>query len=253
MIVFTVASYIVVICLNAFYCQPISSNWYFNISSIKINNRSLSTENQCLDSPSYAVFFPSVVLNIVADLMSTIFLYPSANLVFILPFFLLRKLQVSRRQLWGLISIFGLGGIAILMSVARIVALGFSASTAEIAIWTALECSIAIVVACCPALRLFFRRPEDRSRSVMYRRGSQHLELAKNRGESQQSSKPLTQPEKADKVSGEFDLVEASNEQYIFKTVDFEIVSERHSLPPAPPLSPDDEMGWESAARRKGL
>ena len=87
----------------------------------------------------------------------------------------------------------------------------------------------------------------------MYRGEPQHLEPAHKRGESQQSSKPLTQPEKADKVSGEFDLVEASNGQYIFKSVDFEIISERHSVPPPPSLSPDDEMGWESAARRKGL
>lgn len=87
----------------------------------------------------------------------------------------------------------------------------------------------------------------------MYRGGSQHLEPVNKLRESQQSSKPLTQPEKADKVSAEFDLVKASNGQYIFKSVEFEIMSERHSVPPAPSISPNDEMGWESAARRKGL
>ena len=179
----------------------------------------------------------------------------STNLVLILPFFLLRKLQISRRQLWGLVSLFGLGGIGILMSAARIVALAFSATTTQVAIWTALECSIGIIVACCPALRLLFRRPEDRSPSVMFGDGSltsQNREPV-SRGASELSSKPFTLQEKLDKVSAEFRLVEASHGQYIFKSVDFEIMSERHSVPPAPQMSLEDEMGWERAAKRKGL
>ena len=46
-----------------------------------------------------------------------------------------------------------------MISVARVVALAFSATTPQVAVWTALECSIGIIVACCPVLRLLFRRP----------------------------------------------------------------------------------------------
>jgi len=140
------------------------------------------------------------------------------------------------------------------MSVARIIALAFSAITTQVSIWTSLECSIGIIVACCPALRLLFRPPEDRTQSVMFGTGSHHGELASPRGGSEHSIKPLTQSDKLDKVSAEFHLVEASNGQYIFKSVDFEIMSERNSVQTPRPFSRrNDEMGWESAARRKGL
>jgi len=87
----------------------------------------------------------------------------------------------------------------------------------------------------------------------MFGSGSHNLRDLESRAVSEQSSKPLTLPETVDKVSAEFQLVEASHGQYIFKSVDFEIMSERHSAPPAPHVSLEDEMGWESAARERGL
>jgi len=63
--------------------------------------------------------------------------------------------------MYGLISIFGLGGIAIIMSIARVIALGLSSATTAVAVWTALECSTGIIVACCPVLRVLFRRPSQ--------------------------------------------------------------------------------------------
>jgi len=87
----------------------------------------------------------------------------------------------------------------------------------------------------------------------MFGGGSQYTRELESSAMSEQSSKTLTRPETADKMSAEFHLVEASHGQYIFKSVDFEIMSERHSAAPAPYVSLEDEMGWESAARRRGL
>ena len=75
-----------------------------------------------------------------------------------------------------------------------------------------------------------------------------------SRGGASELSAMTLQPETAlDKMSAEFRLVEASHGRYIFKSVDFEIMSERHSVTPGPGISMEDEMGWELAARRRGL
>lgn len=121
-------------------------------------SRSLNTENQCINCAAYPVFFPSVMSNIFIDVMSNLSSFQKANSVFIFPFFLIRKLQISRQQRRRLVGLFSLGGIAILCSISRLIALAVSAGTAQVAVWTALECSTAIVVACCPALRPLLRR-----------------------------------------------------------------------------------------------
>jgi hypothetical protein len=43
----------------------------------------------------------------------------NGNVVFIIPFPLLRKLQLSERQIWGLFATFSLGTLTIIMSVVR--------------------------------------------------------------------------------------------------------------------------------------
>lgn len=181
-------------------------------------HRSLDSGNQCINSPTLAVFFPSVIANIISDLMSTgplfrfLHFHPveikNLQIVFILPFFLLRYIRISSPQFWGLISIFGLGALAILMSIARIIALAVSATTTQVAVWTALECSIGIIVACCPALRVLLRRPGE---SVQESMGSQ-AEVLRARTERNE-------------VVG-FPLVDMTR---IYKSVEFEIGSDRGS------------------------
>jgi hypothetical protein len=130
------------------------------------------------------------------------------QIVFILPFFLLRYLHISRRQFWGLISIFGLGALAILMSVARIIALAVSATTTQVAVWTALECSIGIIVACCPALRVLLRRAGESAPEPM------------------DSLAFVPGPETERNEVDEFPQVDTSR---IYKSVEFEIGSDRGS------------------------
>lgn len=210
--------------LNLFFCEPISFNWYCtSFIYIRLIKRSLSTTNQCLNSPSFGVFFPSVISNIICDLLSNTHFNIFLIIVFSLPFFLFTKLNmIPRQQLVGLISIFGLGGLSIVMSIARIIALAISATTTAVAVWTALECSTGIMVACCPALRVLLRRPyvghsmppsTDSLRSPARLRelnGSKD-QTAVNNAEGDRNPTPLPGP----------------NE--IFKNVEFEIESERAS------------------------
>jgi hypothetical protein len=150
------------------------------------------------------------------------------SLVFVLPFFLLKRLHmIPRAQLWGLISIFGLGGISIAMSVARIIALGISATTTSVAVWTALECSTGIMVACLPALRALLRRPGERShinstsRRESLRFPARTRECANESHESK--NKTIDDGE-------QFPLVPVpAGPNEIIKSVDFEIESERAS------------------------
>lgn len=145
-----------------------------------------------------------------------------ADIVFILPFFLLPGLHISRRQFWGLVSMFSLGGIAIAISIARVVALAFSATTTQVAVWTALECSISIIVACCPALRLLFRRPGGTEMNASVEKEQIHHRHGKDRAG--------VNPKRTDHENSVYDkgsiTVTGANERFVFKHVDFEILSE---------------------------
>lgn len=151
-----------------------------------------------------------------------------ANLVFVLPFFLLKRLRmIPRPQLLGLISVFGLGGIAIVMSIARIIALAISATTTAVAVWTALECSTGIMVACCPALRSLFRRPGDSL--VQHSTGGSLRSPARIR-ERANSAMANRSANKNEQDMDRYGLVEVTaGPNMILKNVDFEIESERAS------------------------
>lgn len=118
------------------------------------------------------------------------------------------------------------------MSIARIVALAVSATTTQVAVWAALECSIAIVVACSPVLRPLFRRPGETEFSVS------SLRSTHPKGEGRPPTKPnRSNPDRAQDVgstdftrdSSEFEMMAPTNGHHIFKSVDFEISSERAS------------------------
>jgi hypothetical protein len=129
--------------------------------------------------------------------------------------------MISRPQLVGLISVFGLGGIAIVMSIARIIALAISSSTTAVGVWTALECSTGIMVACCPALRVLLRRPTEVS--------LEHSSIAPASLRSPARLREMDKSPNQMPVSnkeGDFLLV-GPNE--IIKNVEFEIGSERAS------------------------
>jgi hypothetical protein len=218
---------------HLFECILLQANLFQLVRILDLNEaecRSLSTTNQCWSSPTLGVVFPSVILNIICDFMSNVPPYET-DLVFILPLFLLRKLQISRRQSWGLVSIFILGGLAILMSVARLIALACSAATTQVAVWTALECSIAIIVACCPALRVLLRRSEDRefTTSSFGTGHMHHLPGDINQCPADPGVGLFLGENEQWEEGARLRLVMSGNGTFILKNVDFEIMSETAS------------------------
>lgn len=90
-----------------------------------------------------------------------------------------------------------------------------------------MECSIGIMVACCPALRVLIRRPDDieMSRSSALR----NLSFVKRGRESDISNWIEIHGKDDLSKNTPFRLVAAENGRYIIKNVDFEIASERAS------------------------
>jgi hypothetical protein len=123
--------------------------------------RSPDPQARCVTATTVIVFIVFASTNIICDIISI----PSKDLlteVFILPFFLLKQLQrLSRRQIWGLSFIFGLGGITVCTSIARTLAIAFMADIVHVGVWSVLEVGVGIVVACCPALRVLLRQAGD--------------------------------------------------------------------------------------------
>lgn len=111
---FVGASMLTTCFLDTFWCgSEVSSNWS-------------TDEDACNTFASKEVFRTDWALNVVSDLSSEsprycLGSYPHASAVFTLPFPLLYKLQLGKRQIWGLIVTFGLGIITISVSVVRFV------------------------------------------------------------------------------------------------------------------------------------
>jgi len=113
------------------------------------------------------------------------------------------------------------------MSIARIIALAISATTTSVAVWTALECSTGIMVACCPALRSLFRRPED---SLVQPSSDGSLRSPARIRERAISAMENRTGNKNEQDMDRYPMVEVTaGPNMIIKNVDFEIESERAS------------------------
>lgn len=133
--VILIVTLLLVLLLNIFLCNPIRKNW------------SLSKVDVCYSSTSVLPFVISSVCNFITDIM-----------VFVLPFPLVPKLTtIPAKQRYGLIAVFSLGAITILVFLVRTVTIAVSTAIAIAAIFTAIECGTAIVVACLPSFRVFLK------------------------------------------------------------------------------------------------
>jgi hypothetical protein len=142
----TILSGFVVLCINAFLCNPISSNW------------SLDWDNACYSSTAVTPFIISVIFNLITDLM-----------ILVAPFPILKTLpSLNHKQKVGLTVTFSLGAITIIVCVVRAVILASSAIIPLTAVLTAVECFTAMVVATLPAMRVLLR-----SRSIKKKLSSQ--------------------------------------------------------------------------------
>ena len=112
------------------------------------------------------------------------------------------------------------------MSIARVIALALSAATTQVAVWTALECSIAIIITCFPTLRGLLRSLESQKSSGKSSQGIGHLNIRSHRQDllrDKCTKFPITEGE-----TGEHDakLVLVSSKEVILRKVDFETVGQ---------------------------
>ncbi|RBR07522.1 uncharacterized protein FIESC28_10603 [Fusarium coffeatum] len=128
--------------LTVFTCDPIAKYW------------DDSMPGKCLDNRALRYAFAGI--NIVNDI--TLLVAP-------MPF--LRNLQIERRIKFVLMGVFAAGAVACIVAVIRLHSLWAYSSVSitqrpakgvDIAIWSGLECNIAIMCACVPSLKPLFSR-----------------------------------------------------------------------------------------------
>ncbi|KAK6342464.1 hypothetical protein TWF718_007867 [Orbilia javanica] len=132
---YTAITLIISIVLNLAWCTPISRNW-------------------ALDSTDHANCFSSLV----PDLIPVVFHISSNFAIYLFPFVFVNSLRthLPRPQFNGILVLFGLGAICIGVTIGRFIANGDEADIPTIAVWTAMEMAIGLIVVCCPALKVFF-------------------------------------------------------------------------------------------------
>ncbi|PVH92586.1 hypothetical protein DM02DRAFT_619851 [Periconia macrospinosa] len=132
--VFTGCAMITTCFLDAFWCgRDVSVNWS-------------PEEDSCNTFASKEVFRVDWAMNIVSDIC-----------IFTLPFPLLHRLQLNRRQLWGLIVTFSLGAITISVSIARFATIEVIHAWTNVFVLSMAEMAVAIMVVALPSMRSFLR------------------------------------------------------------------------------------------------
>ncbi|KAK6503752.1 hypothetical protein TWF481_008756 [Arthrobotrys musiformis] len=126
---------VISIVLNLAWCTPISRHW-------------------ALDSADRTTCFAGLV----PDLVPVIFHISSNFALYTFPFILLNSLRthLPGPQFKAVLILFGLGAVFIGVTIGRFIANGDEASIPSVAVWTAMEMAIGLVVVCCPALKVFF-------------------------------------------------------------------------------------------------
>lgn len=83
--------------------------------------------------------------------------------VMALPIRLIWNLQMPRTQKFGIVGLFGVGIILIAIATLRVAQIGGKAQSSSqpsaswLALWGVIECSIAIIIGCCPAFVILIR------------------------------------------------------------------------------------------------
>ena len=121
---------------------------------------------------------------------------------------------------------FSLGGVTIITSVARTVAVAVIANTTQVVVWSVLETGVGIIVACCPALRVLLRKAGD---SLSTQRSRSGHELHVSRTMLNTPPKRDTRDMEVLPDTDEFPLVKVTNGKEIIKKIDFEISVEKTS------------------------
>ncbi|KAF3920087.1 hypothetical protein AA313_de0200981 [Arthrobotrys entomopaga] len=124
------ASFLVILCLNMFWCLPVSRNWSVNPS------------DACFAYAAYVPYFVTAALHLFTEI-----------LLLVLPFPLLKVLNLTPRKRVEVGALFALGGLCIIFTIVRVVKVGIVDNVATIGIWTSVEQATGIIIVCAPALR----------------------------------------------------------------------------------------------------
>ncbi|RVD87261.1 uncharacterized protein DFL_001503 [Arthrobotrys flagrans] len=132
---YTAITLIISIVLNLAWCTPISRNW-------------------ALDSADRTTCFTGLV----PTLVPVVFHISSNFALYLFPFVLLNSLRahLPGPQFNGILVLFGLGAVYIGVTIGRFIANGDEANIPTIAVWTAMEMAVGLIVVCCPALKVLF-------------------------------------------------------------------------------------------------
>ncbi|KAK6343761.1 hypothetical protein TWF730_011349 [Orbilia blumenaviensis] len=133
--------------LMALWCIPVDRNW--DVTKL------MGEEGRCFAYSSYEPYFTLTAFHIVTDFM-----------IYALPFPILKSLSLNRRQHWGVISIFALGGVCIASTIGRTVSIGLVSNIPLVGFWTSFEQMTGLIVVCIPALKVLIleHRSRDGSR-----------------------------------------------------------------------------------------
>ncbi|KAL6362166.1 hypothetical protein LRP88_04243 [Fusarium phalaenopsidis] len=139
-IAYCVSGYLVSMSVQLFLCWPIEGNWSF------ASNPAVVCEPKIIGT----IFYIAWSLHFTANLS-----------IIILPFFILKNLQVKRKTMVGIYAIFSLGIIDIAFSLTRFLTIhlgsgGFKPLTL-IQIWSILDENMALIIACLPSLRPYLQ------------------------------------------------------------------------------------------------
>ncbi|OJZ89672.1 hypothetical protein ASPFODRAFT_42955 [Aspergillus luchuensis CBS 106.47] len=139
MTAFVVAYMIVLECLFLFTCAPVHKAWYPNI------------DGRCWSKAP--IFMAGVVASMFIDLV-----------LLVMPLPIVLKLQMTSKKRFGLILMFGLGGLSLVTSTLRLAATVPMLTQEDqtyllggVALWINVEASLVIVTACVPSFRQVLR------------------------------------------------------------------------------------------------
>ncbi|KAH8150906.1 uncharacterized protein LAJ45_05088 [Morchella importuna] len=140
---FTISAFV----SSCLQCVPLSYLWD------QVNPFLAGTiEHHCVDQKALQYALPSI--NIATDF-----------LVWLLPIKLIWKVQLPKRQKWGLVMVFSLGGLGVLAGILRLWSVGMAVKGQDpswdyidLSVWSNVEVLVSITCGSAPAARPFFSR-----------------------------------------------------------------------------------------------
>ncbi|GFF22535.1 hypothetical protein IFM61606_04101 [Aspergillus udagawae] len=121
-------------------CVPVSKFWYPDKPGYCLNEK--------------ALWFSNSAIHIFTDILILVFPMP-----------VLKNLQLPKRQRYALMTVFALGSFVLITSILRLKSLMVISDSSDptydnpgAAMWSAIECNVAIICACLPGIRAFISK-----------------------------------------------------------------------------------------------